>query len=91
MQTIVSGASTDVSSIATVSSEADRYCDCPAAPANGPTHANAVNCATGTCSGYGQPRTYVRVRGGQNFRTFGTYPLIPNSIGVGQRAFRRVQ
>ena len=81
----------DVSAGQSVSPAAQRFCDCPSAPADGPTHANAVSCTTGSCAGYGDPRVYVRVRSRQNFRTLASYPLIPGSFGVGQMTFRRVK
>ena len=90
MRNLVDTSSQDLSGEQTVSSTAERFCDCPAAPADRPGHANAVSCTTGSCAGYGQPRTYVRVRGSQSFRTVGTYPLIPSSFGLGQATFRRV-
>ena len=90
MRDLVQSGSVNVSATP-VSAEADRFCDCPSAPADGPNHINAVNCATASCAGYGLPRTYVRVRGGQNFQTIRSYPLIPESLRIGQRAYRRVQ
>jgi hypothetical protein len=90
MRTIATDSSSDVAGSSTVSVNADRYCDCPSAPATSPTHANAVSC-TVTCTGYGQPRLYVRTSAVQNFRTVANYPLLPNSLNTGIVAYRRVQ
>lgn len=83
----------DLDRMGTVSATADRYCDCPDAPATGPADTNAVDCITGTCTtnGYGPPRVFVRTRVQQTFRTFGRYPGIPYGVDVGERAFLRVQ
>lgn len=91
IRTISTDASVDISSSSPVTVAADRYCDCPGAPASGPTHANAVSCTTATCAGYGFPRLYVRATARQNFQTVANYPLLPSSMRTGVVAYRRAQ
>jgi Flp pilus assembly protein TadG len=90
-EAVVDAASADVSADSVPASTSDQYCDCAASPADGPTHANAVSCATGSCNGYGQPRVFVRSRATQTFHTVAQYLYVPSTVNVGQRAYRRVQ
>ena len=81
----------DVSATATLTPEAEQYCDCPDAPATGPNDANCVDCITGSCGSYGNPRVYVRVRVQEQFSTFAQYPGIDRSLRLSPAVHRRVQ
>lgn len=74
-----------------LTAETDRYCDCPADPATGPSDSAAVDCIVGTCAGYGQPRVYVRTRVRQDFRTLGPWPGVPDPVDINQLAYFRAQ
>lgn len=74
---------------------ADNFCDCPGSPAfedsNGALQ-NTVDCLDeSACSTYGPPRTFVRVRTQNNFRTLGPYPGIPHLTVIGRSGYMRVQ
>ena len=91
ISTIEQEASSDVSGLATVTPVVERYCDCPDSPAEGPSDANAIDCITGSCPGYGSPRVYVRTKSKQLFWTFGKYPLMTQEQEIGPVVYRRAQ
>lgn len=70
---------------------ADRYCDCPSSPASGPADYHAVSCTTGTCSGYGPPRVYVRTRMFHNFNSAAPYPGVTDGVKINKSCYMRVQ
>ena len=80
----------NIDHVNSVTAAADSYCDCPDAPATGPTDPNAVSCSS-TCAGYGTPRLFVRTRVNQSFEVVAPIPGIPDSVDVSRRVFMRVQ
>lgn len=70
---------------------ADRFCDCPANPASGPTDPNAVSCISGSCPGYGPPRVYVRTEVTNRFDAAAPFPGIPSDVNVRRFTYIRVQ
>jgi hypothetical protein len=70
---------------------AENYCDCPDAPAKGPSDSNAVSCSTGFCPGYGNPRSYVRCRVSASFDPVLPYPGVPSDSEVGRWVYMRAQ
>lgn len=63
---------------------ADSYCDCPDRPGV------VVSCGA-TCSGYGEPRMYVRTRVEKRFQTLVRYPGIPAETPLGATSLMRVR
>jgi len=84
-------ANTSASDVADPDISADNFCDCPYAPATGPSDPNAVSCGTGYCFGYGIPRSFVRVRTGAPFHLVMSFPGVPSDIQVGRQVYMRVQ
>lgn len=69
------------SSVATAS----MFCDCPDAPGT------SVDCLSGSCPNYGQPRVYIKTSVQKTFATLGNYPWVPKSTNLKANAYMRVQ
>ncbi len=94
METVAGEDADELNRTGEFTTAADRYCDCPAAPATGPADANAVDCATSgsdTCVGYGLPRVYVRMTVTKPYDLMGPWIGIPDSFDIKQTAYFRVQ
>jgi len=93
MKSLAEADTDELSHTSSATAGAERYCDCPNAPASGPGDTeNIVSCTTATCpDGYGLPRVYVRARVVQNFAPIVPFPGIPKNVAVNRSAFLRVQ
>lgn len=76
-------AQNDASDIGTVSTTATRTCQCP----NG----TSVDCVTGTCTGYGAPRVYVRCQVSRTFDTMINLRGVPDLFTIRRQVWMRVQ
>ena len=76
-------AQNDANDIGTVTTTATRVCQCP----NG----TAVDCITGTCTGYGAPRVYVRCQVSRSFDTMINLPGVPDLFTIRRQVWMRVQ
>lgn len=91
MEEIALQSAADVNVADRLGAVADRYCDCPDNPASGPSHANAVDCISGTCPDYGPPRVYVRTIVQNEFNSVLPYPGVPRDSSIRRRTYMRVQ
>lgn len=89
-QTLATNDTENIDHVNPVTAVADSFCDCPDAPASGPTDPNAVSCSS-TCMGYGTPRLYVRTRVDQSFEAVAPVPGIPVAVDVNRTVYMRVQ
>jgi Flp pilus assembly protein TadG len=69
--------------IGTITTTPTRICKC--------LDGTVVNCATGTCTGYGVPQVAVRVTTTATFTTIVDYPGIPHSVVMTRVAEIRVK
>ena len=81
-----SRASADAANLEGISSTSTQVCMCPnAAPFS------CVDYNETTCSGYGEPRVYVRVQVDQDFSTLGRYWGVPNQTDIREASWMRAQ
>ena len=73
----------DAGDLEGVTSTSSIYCDCP--------DGVEVDCLTGSCGEYGQPRLYSRTLVEQTFEPMIPWPGIPNPVVVGKETLIRVQ
>ena len=69
--------------IGTITTTPTRICKC--------LDGTVVNCATGTCTGYGVPQVAVRVTCVATFRTIVNWPGIPDTVAMTRIAEMRVK
>lgn len=79
-------AANDAQNLEGVSTAADQICMCPDG-----AQVACSNLAVTSCSGYGVPRAYVRVRVQEEFGTVRAFPGVPSRIQLNQRAWMRVR
>ncbi len=65
-------------------------CQCPTSMSNF-GDGQTISCTTECDNGYGAPRVYVRTRVAKDFRTFGWYPGVPQSVDLNMDGWVRVQ
>ena len=73
----------DAADVGTVTVTSARVCKCP----NG----TEVDCVTGTCTGYGAPRVYVKCLVEKNFDVLTNLPKVPDMFTVRRQVYMRVQ
>jgi Flp pilus assembly protein TadG len=66
-----------------LTAKSERVCKCP--------DGSTVNCISGTCTGYGSPRVYVKVQVTETFNPIVRYPGVPKNFTIGRTAYMRAQ
>lgn len=70
----------DGNDVSGMTATASQFCQCP--------DGSAASCGSGGCS---NKRTYVQVLTTATFNTMGTYPMVPNSVILNDKAVIRVK
>jgi Flp pilus assembly protein TadG len=80
---IAEAAKLEAQNIGAITVASSTFCQCP----NG----QSANCSASTCSGYGAPRTFIKVTTSQTFRTIFPYPFIPRTVPINRTAILRMK